>query len=58
MAEIQRVENRLGKRIDDVRTEIRDGRQERKMDLNALRQDIQGLRHDVSAQNAQPDPAN
>ena len=57
-AEVGRVEDRIGKRIDDVSIELRDARQERKTDLNALRQDVQGLRHDVAAQNAQRSTTN
>ena len=48
--EVGSVEVRIGRRIDDIKTELRDARQERKMDLHALRQDLQGLRHDISNQ--------
>ena len=47
-SEVGRVEGRLGNRIDGVKQELRDARIERRTDINALRQDIQGLRHDVS----------
>ena len=45
--EAGKSEARLGKRIDDLRVEIREARQERSDDMNSLRQDIQGLRQDV-----------
>ena len=52
--EVGKVEVRLGKRIDDVRLELRDARREGKADMNALRQDIQGLRQDISTPRDRP----
>ena len=52
--EVGKVEVRLGKRIDDVKLELRDARREGKAGMNALRQDIQGLRQDISTPRDRP----
>ena len=46
--EVGRVEVRLGARMDDMKSELRDASQDRKADMGILRQDIQALRQDIS----------